>query len=96
MGFAELSTKHWHLPYTAQCLSVATLQEDDKITLALTCIPWHVFDFTKLGNHGAPTVGHCIFLSISLCLKQSQRQSKQFSKWKITDTYAIMKVCVKG
>lgn len=38
-------------------------------------------------------------LSRSLCVERSlgcEVKSSQFSKWKITDTDTIMKVCVKG
>ena len=57
-----------------------------------------------LGDHSAATVGHCIIrayddYSPSLCVERSPRcevKSSQISKWKITDTDTIMKVCVKG
>lgn len=57
----------------------------------------------KLGDHSAATVGHCIIrlmmITLSLSVERSldcEVKSSQFSKWKITDTDAIMKVCVKG
>ncbi len=64
---------------------------------------WHVCE--KLGDHSAATVGHCIIrlmmitLSPSLCVEPRlgcEAKSSRFSKWKITDTDTIMRVCVKG
>lgn len=57
----------------------------------------------KLGDHSAATVDHCIIrlmmITLSLSVERNlgcEGESSQFSKWKITDTDTIMKVCVKG
>lgn len=87
--------------HMAQCSGVSTLQEDTMIGLTLASMLWHVC--MKLGNHGAVTVVHCIIrLMITTCPPNVDRslgrevKSSQFSKWKITDTDTIMRVCVKG
>lgn len=70
-----------------------TLQEDTTISVTpartLSCVR------VRRADHSAATAGQACDYSLPLSLGYEVKSS-QFSKWKITDTDTIMRVCVKG